>query len=639
MLKTKLFKCFAAVVVLFSLLTLVVGIRIIRQRVIDEAQTRVRLDLSSAWALFNNRKQDVETILRMVALKEAVVDSCARREWSDADVRNRLERIRTSFGLDFLGLADTDGKVVMRAAPPYRTGDYRMGDVAVAAALKGEPTVCVSIMSRDELQAEADGLAERAFLEIEDTPRARRSLKKEESRGMVILAAVPVMLGSRVLAVAYGGTLVNRNHDLVDQIREVVFRNEEYEGTPVGTATVFIDDARIATTVRMANGNRALGTRASKEVADRVLDNGGAWVGAAFVVKDRCLTAYEPIRDGTGQTVGMLYVGILKRPFDMIERGIILQFLYVSGFVLLFALVMAFFMAGRLAYPIHKLVEASESMSSGSKAAPVLVGGACRETESLVRAFNQMTETLGEREDRLKALNRSYMETLGFVTHELKGPVATMMNYIYLLREAKLGAVNQGQAKALKAVDAGGQRLVEMVRHYLNLSRIENGEFQPVMSRVAVLDDVLVPILDMLDTEIAASGMQVDNRIGAMVSLRADANMVREVFENLIGNALKYGRRGGSIRLQSVPRDSFIEFSVYNEGQGIPEDKLHTLFQKFSRVETGDSVPRQKGTGLGLFITRHIVEAHGGRVDVRSRSGEWAEFVFTLPAAEVASGS
>jgi len=125
-----------------------------------------------------------------------------------------------------------------------------------------------------------------------------------------------------------------------------------------------------------------------------------------------------------------------------------------------------------------------------------------------------------------------------------------------------------------------------------------------------------------------AHGIRLDNQIPPM-RIRGDTNMIREVFENLVSNAVKYGRQGGTITLRGTALDRFVQFAVRNEGEGIPTDKIGTLFSKFSRLKTHASHP--KGTGLGLFITKAIVEAHGGQIEVESVPEQWTEFRFTLP--------
>lgn len=646
MLRTKLFQAFAALVLLIGVLFAVIGIRMIQSRVVQEAQNRVRLDLGSIWAVYNARTHEMATVLKLVAAKPIVIDVLGGTNGaSRAEAQARLESIRRNFGLDFLTVVDPDGKVIMRCAPPYQVGDYRLQDPAVSRALKGEDATGLEVLSKGELEQEAEGLADRAFLAIEETRHAAPSPRKEETRGMVMLGASPVIKGMQVLGAIYGGVLLNRNEALVDQMSQIVFRDEQYEGRPVGTATIFLHDVRIATTVRQETGNRALGTRVSKEVGERVLDNGQPWIKRAFVVRDWYLSAYDPLRDLDGRVVGMLYLGVLEQPYTAMARHMIGRYALLLVLALLLAIVLAFILANTIARPLHRLGVAVRQMHQGRVPDPVPVCNACEETTSLIVGFNEMSAALGEREARLKeanekleganesltALNRSYMETLGFVSHELKSPIASVMNYVYLLRELKLGPLTEKQARALQNVDGNVKRVVEMIRHYLNLSRIENGELQPVATRLPVLAEVIQPTLEASEGDLQARHMTAENLVGADVVLHADLNMVREVFENMVSNAIKYGREGGRIRLAAEARDGFVEFAVGNEGEGIPPERLGSMFQKFSRLEHTKAARVQKGTGLGLFITKHIVEAHGGRIEVESRPGEWTQFRFTLP--------
>jgi two-component system NtrC family sensor kinase len=640
-----LFWAFLTVVLIVGILSAVFGIRMIRSRLVEEAQTRVTLDLGSAWAVSHSKLDEIQTILRLVAAKKLIVDACSTKAWESAEVQNRLEITRTNFKLDFLTLVDPDGKVVLRAAPPYTKGDFLSADPAIAMALRGEPATGFRVLCQSDLQKEAAGMAERALLTIEDTRYARPRIKNDESRGLVMVAVAPVREGTQILGVIYGGVLLTRNNTLVDRIQEIVFKNENYQGHSMGTATMFLDDCRIATTVRLPNGNRALGTRASKEVSDRVLDNALPWIGRAFVVNDWYLTAYDPIRDLEGRIVGMLYVGLLEKPFTDVGRSLVLRYALLLLLGVTIALWLAFVMSDRLAAPIHKLVEASQLMHQGERPQPVPIHGSCIEVERLVESFNEMAVTLTEREDRLKsakteleqtndslkAINRNYMETLGFVSHELKNPLSTMMNYVYLLKGSFIGPVTDKQQRAISVLETNTKRLVEMVRHYLNLSRIENGELQPMLARVLLHEDVIHPLLETMLPDLEAHRMTLDNRLAPDITLHADVNMVREVFENLISNAVKYGREGGTLSMSASRTDGVYAFAVRNDGEGIPVDKLDKVFQKFSRLNT-QTIRHQKGTGLGLFITRSIVEAHGGRIDVESHPNEWVEFRFTLPA-------
>lgn len=632
MIKTKLFQGFAIIVALFSVLSALIGIHLVQTRVVDEAQNRVRLNLAGAWSVYNSRLDNVATVLDLVALKESLIVACENQEWDDLAVKGRLERLRVQFDLDFLGVVSPEGEVVIRARAPFNTSDYKLSDLMVGKALRGESVSGTVLFDAGILRAEGAGLAEQATLEIEDTPKARKTDKNLETRGMAMMAASPVRRTDSVIGAVYGGVLVNRNHALIDKIHNSLFKDEKYKGSQVGTATIFLHDCRIATTVRLPNGNRALGTRVSKEVADRVLDNGLAWIGEAFVVNETYLSAYEPIFDFGGQIIGILYVGVLKQPFDDYMRNVILRYGYLTLFALSISLVIAFVLAGRLSEPMHRLVEAANKMSNEEVPDDVSEEHACSETARLIRAFNKMKNMLVDREAKLREVNRNYMETIGFVSHELKSPLASMLNYVYLLRRQMMGPVNEKQTKALNTIDKDIKRIVEMVRHYLSLSRIENEEFSPVLAKVDVTDDILEPLLDSAHGDLESSGMRVENKLDKNTFLNADVNMVREVFDNLLSNAIKYGKEQGVITISSVSKEDMIEFTFRNEGSGIPDDQINMIFDKFSRLSGTDIVRKRKGSGLGLFITRNIIVAHGGDIFARSSPGEWIEFVFTFPA-------
>jgi two-component system NtrC family sensor kinase len=131
----------------------------------------------------------------------------------------------------------------------------------------------------------------------------------------------------QVLGVLVGAILLNRNYEIVDRIKNIVFRDAKYKGKEIGTATIFLGEWRISTNVIDKEGHRAVGTRAMKEVQDQVLQNGLPWMQRAYVVDDWYITAYEPIRDFQDKVVGMLYVGILETKYTVLKERLILLFM------------------------------------------------------------------------------------------------------------------------------------------------------------------------------------------------------------------------------------------------------------------------------------------------------------------------
>lgn len=565
MLKHKLLQIFSLLVLLVAGVSGLLGWRFLQKQVVEEAQKQVQLDLGGAWAMIEGRLREVETIVEMTALKHAVRDAVQDRWGNNAETLDqRLVLIQRTFDFDFLQVVGLDGRMLY----PGREADIGTTEawparLALDATMRGRTVAGFERVTAVDLDRLGTELAARARLKLEPTERAKPTPRAIEARGLAMVAAVPLYDGENAVGAVVGGVLLNRNDDLVDRIARTIYKEETYHGVPLGSATIFLEDVRVATTVRLPNGNRAIGTRVSREVADRVLGEEAAWVGPAFVVQELYLTAYEPILDVAGKVVGMLYVGRLERPYRDLRQETLMKYALLCLAGLAVALLLALLMAARLSRPIHALVEASGRMHRGEPHTAVHMHSSCREIEALVASFNEMAASLEERQARLNAtnaelatnaealttLNRSYMDMLGFVSHELKSPVASMQNYVYLLKNETLGPLTERQRKAIASFENGSNRLVEMVKHYLNLSRIESGEFTPIRGEVRLWEDVVQPLLDAMEPGMQAREMRIETELPEGLVLYADSNMMSEVFENLLSNACKYGRVGGRIRV------------------------------------------------------------------------------------------
>jgi signal transduction histidine kinase len=219
---------------------------------------------------------------------------------------------------------------------------------------------------------------------------------------------------------------------------------------------------------------------------------------------------------------------------------------------------------------------------------------------------------------------------LGFVSHELKNPLASAIMSLYTVKDGYLGKINEAQKKGLESVGKSLDYFHDMIKNYLDLSRLEKGELDVVKKAYYLNADVVDPVLAGLDREIEQKKIQIENNISNKTKVLADRDLLRIVYDNLLSNAIKYGSPGGRIRLETLDSGSERIFSVYNEGPGIPQDKMDRLFKKFSRIN-GTSDAGKKGTGLGLFICKEIIEKQGGKIWAESSEGNWAKFIFFLP--------
>jgi signal transduction histidine kinase len=249
---------------------------------------------------------------------------------------------------------------------------------------------------------------------------------------------------------------------------------------------------------------------------------------------------------------------------------------------------------------------------------------------ALAERLSQAVEKVW-RIEQLQAANRAYTELLAFVSHEVKNPIASMMTDARVLADGYLGALEPRQVDKLERLMAKGRFLLDLVREYLDLARMEGGDLvlRPVPSDLAAA--VLEPALELVLPQIQARNMRLERRIPSGLPLvSCDPDLLRIVLINLLGNAAKYGRQGGTVRISLEDLPGGIEVAVWNEGPGFPASERGRLFRKFSRLQTPPLLA-QKGTGVGLYTAWRIVNLHGGRMEARSREGEWAEFSFDLP--------
>jgi len=634
-LRMRILISFFSIITVFVVSIAVLGFYVIENYIIELAQTRVRNDLNSARQMYREETENIRDIIRFTAVRFFIKDTILANNLGS--LQKELEKIRQAESLDVLSLTDEEGKVLVRARNPSVSEDSQAQDDFVGSVLSRKDVVAGTvIVPGKELLKEGAELAERAYVELMPTPKAKPRPETEQTAGMMIKAAAPVSgYDGRLIGVLYGGILLNRNYDIVDRVKETVYQGIKYKGKDIGTATIFQGDVRVSTNVRNADGSRAIGTRVSEEVYDQVLVKGLPWIDRAFVVTDWYKTAYEPIRDFNGKTIGILYVGTLEKPFINIAKNVFLVFLAIVLIATFIAVVLALILAGIVSRPLTSLVDATNKLSKGNLGYEVDAETGTLELNILARSFNNMSVRLDEREQNLRtsnenlaALNKTYLDLVGFVSHELKGVLASTFANTYSVMDGLYGVINSKQKAALCSVAKNLDYLAATLSKFINLSRIEKGEFELNPTEVRLREDVFAPSLDAFAREIAKKNMEVINDIAPNRKVKGDRDLLIVAANNLIGNAVKYGFDKGKVILGSKDVGNKTQIEIYNDSRPIQEEEKTTLFKKFSRLDVPET-REVKGTGLGLFITREIIAEHGGDIWVEPRE-HGNSFIFQI---------
>ncbi|MBN2078304.1 MAG: GAF domain-containing sensor histidine kinase [Spirochaetes bacterium] len=234
--------------------------------------------------------------------------------------------------------------------------------------------------------------------------------------------------------------------------------------------------------------------------------------------------------------------------------------------------------------------------------------------------------------EQLSESINSYMDMLGFVTHELKSPLDSLIIMGNTLLQGYFGEVPERAEETIRRMVKRADQLSEMVHQYLNLSRFETGSVKKVFRDADIMGEAIIPAIESIEPQMHERGMTLErNHPESAGTVFCDPSLIRIVVANLLSNAVKYGNEGGAIRITVTRAEEKFQCTVWNEGPGFPESEKKKLFRKFSRLESPELMKR-KGTGIGLYTSWKIIRLHDGRIRGTSEEGRWAEFTFEIPA-------
>lgn len=221
---------------------------------------------------------------------------------------------------------------------------------------------------------------------------------------------------------------------------------------------------------------------------------------------------------------------------------------------------------------------------------------------------------------------------LAVVSHELKTPLSSMNMSLMLLKDKRLGQLNEEQAKIATNMRADVQRLIKMVSELTDLSKVEAGNVNLELEKV-LPGDIVEASLRTFDTEFHQKDIRLlkSFEFNQALQLFVDPEKLAWVLNNFISNALRYTPKGGEIDLQVYQNERHLEFAVRDYGEGIDQEQQHKVFQRFVQLRKKNGKKNKEGLGLGLAISKEVIEEHGGEIGVESEVGKGSRFFFRIP--------
>ena len=605
--------------------------------------TKVRSDLAVAHGYYERVQEGIGRSIEGLAASERLVrtlNSPTPQRFQATD--DLLSSARQSMKLDFLYFLDVDRDKAATHAWPVLT-----------AAVNGKAGSETDLFTAQQLSLLDPRLAEQALTPI----LATRTL---EDRGLVVHSAAPVHNSQgKIIGLLAGGVLLNKNLAFIDRLNEIVYPEGALPLGSQGTATLFLGDVRIATNVRLFEGGRAIGTRVSSAVHQAVLAEGKTWLDRAFVVSDWYVSAYEPLVDGQGNRIGMLYVGFLEKPLSEARRSalsvVIALFVLAMGLAAIFAALWA----RRVFRPIERMHTTMHAIEQDDRTARIGPVESQDELGELAAHFDRLLDRLqaqaaslkrwGESLDKEVAHRTAELEkavtdlkaaqsqlimheklaaigqlTAG-VAHEINNPVAVIQGNLDVLRDI-LGPAADPVQPEVKLIQEQVHRIRLIVAKLLQFARPQDyvGYLEPVAPAQLIQDSLL-----LVGHLLKRGTINIEQHIDSHRQVLCNRNELQQVLINLMVNAIQAMPEGGILTLAAEDWDEMemplgLKLSIGDSGPGIPTDEQARLFQPFYTAK------KPGGTGLGLWVSLSLVERYGGQITLESAPGQGSRFIVWL---------
>ena len=329
------------------------------------------------------------------------------------------------------------------------------------------------------------------------------------------------------------------------------------------------------------------------------------------------------VRDGVATHVVRFYIDITqaRSAVSMVYAEVVL----VSLIAVLISVIAVYYTTTRLTRPFMEINEIVQQYSKGDYNIRIPISSV-EESTQLAVSFNNMADQLKD----LEATRRSFVAN---VSHELRSPLTSMKGFLEAMQDGTIGP--DEYEKYIGIVLSETKRMAVMVNDLLDLARIESGK-TAIKLEIFDINELIRRTLITFEARIYEHHMEVDVKFAQeQYYVEADSAQISQVLRNIIDNAIKYSPDDSKLRIATYAMRREIYVSIQDSGQGIPEEDIPHVFDRFYKVEKAHTPSVQSGTGLGLSIVKRIIDQHNQTITLKSARGKGSTFTFTLKRAPV----
>jgi signal transduction histidine kinase len=494
---------------------------------------------------------------------------------------------------------------------------------------------------------------------------------RSKQRFVILLASSIVLITSLLSSFVYNYYSFNR------ESRERLRALADIISSDIGASLAFGDENSIKKSLTALRADSAIKQIFILNEQYRIC---GYYHHKIDVVPDDLLQRFRTIRSEAGETIFDLSP-VVERPvimdgthlgsilIEQDERIIIEKIITsaaISAVIFLCTLVFSYLLADRfqrvITEPVTAMVTTMQDVSSTKDYSKRLSASGTDEMDQLALNFNEMLSEIELRDKdllvrqnqlhqlaeeltrlnvqhhqivesnrRLEEISQSKSDFLANMSHELRTPLNAVVGFSEVLQDQLFGPINQKQQEYIHNILTSGRHLLSLISDILDLSKVESGKMELELSDFSLRETVDASLM-MLKEKALKGGMSLgaDFAPQADVQIFADQRKLKQILFNLLSNAVKFTQKDGSVKVSTLRYGDVIEITVADTGIGIKEEDIPKLFQAFTQLESVYT-KQYEGTGLGLALTRQLVELHGGRIWVESTFGEGSRFSFTIP--------